>query len=183
MSVEALVHTEFPQGYTVLFGAGGKVVTTPRSEEHSSTTGPMRIDSPALGRHAKVASGACVGFPADENSAPDPAVLREDARREGKRHGFEDVLPIPGAVSTPSAGGDDDDCTATYGRYGIPVHPVVDPDAQDAVRHTRPTGSGHIAARTHTYGTGKRPVPPAGGRTLTLDLDELPVPEAESSAR
>jgi hypothetical protein len=37
MSVDAIVHTEFPKGYTVLFGADGKVIMTPQSFEHSST--------------------------------------------------------------------------------------------------------------------------------------------------
>jgi hypothetical protein len=57
MSVDAIVHTEFPEGYTILFGADGKVIMTPRSEEHSSTIRSLQIDSAlALGRHAKVAS-------------------------------------------------------------------------------------------------------------------------------
>jgi len=49
MSVDAIVHTEFPEGYTVLFGADGKVITTPRSEEHSKTIRSMMIDSLPLG--------------------------------------------------------------------------------------------------------------------------------------
>ncbi|WP_416984369.1 hypothetical protein [Streptomyces sp. T028] len=41
-----------------------------------------------------------IDFPADENSAPDLAILREDARREGKRYSFEDVLLTSEVVST-----------------------------------------------------------------------------------
>lgn len=41
MGVDAIVHTEFPKGYTVLFGADGKVITTPQSEERSSTIRSM----------------------------------------------------------------------------------------------------------------------------------------------
>ncbi|MFD8192029.1 hypothetical protein [Streptomyces wuyuanensis] len=83
---------------------------------------------------------------------------------------------------TSSARRDYGDCTGKYGRYGIPVHRVVDPYAQEVVLHTQPTGTGYTAAHTHTYGTGKLPVPLAGGRTFTLDLDEHPRPGAESNA-
>ena len=41
MSVDAILHTEFPKGYTVLFGADGKVIMTPQSFEHSSTIKSM----------------------------------------------------------------------------------------------------------------------------------------------
>ncbi|MEU2777918.1 Uma2 family endonuclease [Streptomyces sp. NPDC007162] len=178
MSVDAIVHTEFPKGYTVLFGADGKVIMTPQSEEHSSTIRSMQIDSAAaLGRHAKVTSDVYIDFPADENSAPDLAILREDARKEGKRYSFEDVLLISEVVSTSSARKDYDDCTAKYGRYGIPVYLVVDPYAREVVLHTEPTSSGYSTAHTRAYGTGKLPIPLADGRTFTLDLDELPLPD------
>jgi hypothetical protein len=182
VSVDSIMHTEFLKGYTVLFGADGKVIMTPRSEEHSSTIRSMQIDSLDLGRHAKVTSDVCIDFPADENSAPGLAILREDARKEGKRYSFEDVLLISEVVSTSSARKDYDDCTAKYGRYGIPVHLIVDPCAQEVVLHPQPTGSGYIAAHTHAYGTGKLPIPLADGRTFTLDLDELPRPQPETDA-
>lgn len=180
MSVDAVMHTEFPTGYVVFFGTDGKVVMTPQSEEHSSTIRSMQIDSLALGRHAKVISDVYIDFPADENSAPDLAIMREDAQRQGKRYGFEDVLLIAEVVSVSSARKDYDDCTVKYGRYGIPVYVVVDPYAGEVVVHTRPTGSGYIAAHTHKYGSGKLPIELADGRTYTLDLDELPGPEAEA---
>jgi Uma2 family endonuclease len=181
MSVDAIVHTEFPEGYAVLFGADGKVITTPQSLEHSSTIKSMQYDTVvSLGRHAKTASDVSIDFPADVYSAPDLAIFREDARREGKRYGFEDVLLISEVVSTSSARKDYDDCTTKYGRYGIPVYLVVDPYAQEVVLHTEPTVTGYIAARTHKYGTGKLPIPLADGRTFTLDLDELPRPEPEA---
>ncbi|WP_282695180.1 Uma2 family endonuclease [Streptomyces sp. CC208A] len=183
MSVEAIMHTEFPEGYTVFFGADGKVIMTPQSLEHSSTIRSMQIDTLALGRHAKVTSDVYIDFPADENSAPDLAILREDAQKQGKRYSFEDVLLIAEVVSVSSARKDYDDCTAKYGRYGIPVYLVVDPYAAEVVVHTQPTGTGYIAAHTHQYGTGKLPVDLADGRTFTLDLDELPRPEPETGAR
>ncbi|MEU3146597.1 MULTISPECIES: Uma2 family endonuclease [unclassified Streptomyces] len=114
----------------------------------------------SLGRHAKTASDVCIDLPADENSAPDLAILREDSRREGKRYSFEDVLLISEVVSTSSARKDYDDCTTKYGRYGIPIYLVVDPYAQEVVLHTQPTATGCIAAHTHKYGTGKPPHPP-----------------------
>ncbi|MFD9595936.1 Uma2 family endonuclease [Kitasatospora sp. NPDC059973] len=178
MSVDAVMHTEFPAGYVVFFGTDGKVVMTPQSEEHSSTIRSMQIDSLALGRHAKVISDVYIDFPADENSAPDFAIMREDAQRQGKRYGFEDVLLIAEVVSVSSARKDYDDCTAKYGRYGIPVYVVVDPYAAEVVVHTQPTGSGYVAAHTHKYGSGKLPIELADGRTFTFDLDELPRPEA-----
>ncbi|MCA1222749.1 Uma2 family endonuclease [Streptomyces sp. 8L] len=119
-------------------------------------------------------------FPADENSAPDFAILREDAQRQGKRYGFEDVLLIAEVVSVSSARKDYDDCTAKYGRYGIPIYMIVDPYAAEVVVHTDPTGAGYVTARTHGYGTGKLPIDLADGRIFTLDLDELPRPEPES---
>ncbi|MDQ0955840.1 hypothetical protein QFZ24_009849 [Streptomyces phaeochromogenes] len=184
MSVDAIVHTEFPKGYTVLFGADGKVIMTPQSEEHSSTIRSMQIDSAAaLGRHAKVTSDVYIDFPADENSAPDLAILREDARKEGKRYSFEDVLLVSEVVSTSSARKDYDDCTTKYGRYGIPVYLVVDPYAREVVLHTEPTMNGYSTAHTRAYGTGQLPIALADGRTFTLDLDELPVPESETDAR
>ncbi|MFD4144298.1 Uma2 family endonuclease [Streptomyces sp. NPDC058572] len=181
MSVDAITHTEFPAGYVVFFGADGKIIMTPQSEEHSSTIKSMQYDTIlSLGRHAKTPSDVYIGFPADENSAPDLAILREDARKEGKRYSFEDVLLISEVVSTSSARKDYDDCTAKYGRHGIPIYLIVDPYAQEVVLHTQPTGSGYIAAHTHAYGTGKLPIPLADGRTFTLDLDELPRPEPET---
>ncbi|MFF0423379.1 Uma2 family endonuclease [Streptomyces sp. NPDC004520] len=183
MGVEAIMHTEFPEGYTVFFGVDGKVIMTPQSLEHSSTIRSMQIDTLALGRHAKVTSDVYIDFPADENSAPDLAILREDAEKQGKRYGFEDVLLIAEVVSVSSARKDYDDCTAKYGRYGIPVYLVVDPYAAEVVVHTQPTGTGYIAAHTHQYGTGKLPIDLADGRTFTLDLDELPRPEPETGAR
>ncbi|WP_406410700.1 Uma2 family endonuclease [Streptomyces sp. NBC_01614] len=172
MSVDVITHTEFPAGYVVFFGTDGKIIMTPQSEEHSSTIRSMQIDSLALGRHAKITSDVHIDFPADENSAPDLAILREDARKEGKRYSFEDV-------STSSARKDYDDCTTKYGRYGIPIYLIVDPYAQEVVLHTQPTGSGYIAAHTHA----KLPIPLADGRTFTLDLDELPRPGPEADAR
>jgi hypothetical protein len=184
MSVDAIVHTEFPRGYTVLFGADGKVIMTPQSEEHASTIRSMQIDSAAaLGRHAKVTSDVYIDFPADENSAPALAILREDARRESKHYSFEDVLLISEVVSTSSARKDYDDYTAKYGRYGIPVYLVVDPYAREVVLHTEPTASGYSTAHTRAYGTGKLPIALADGRTFTLDLDELPVPEPDTDTR
>ncbi|MFD0403124.1 Uma2 family endonuclease [Kitasatospora sp. NPDC127121] len=180
MSIDAVMHTEFPAGYVVFFGTDGKVIMTPQSFEHSSTIKSMQIDSLSLGRHAKTASDVYLDFPADENSAPDFAILREDAQRQGKRYGFEDVLLIAEVVSVSSARKDYDDCTAKYGRYGIPVYVVVDPYAAEVVIHTQPTGSGYIAAHTHKYGSGKLTIDLADGRTYTLDLDELPRPAADA---
>ncbi|WP_327168700.1 Uma2 family endonuclease [Streptomyces subrutilus] len=179
MSVDAVMHTDFPAGYVVFFGTDRKVIMTPQSFEHSSTIKSMQIDSLSLGRRAKTASEVYPDFPADENSAPDFAILREDAQRQGKRYGFEDVLLIAEVVSVSSARKDYDDCTAKYGRYGIPVYVVVDPYAAEVGVHTQPTGSGYIAAHTHKYGSGKLPVELADGRTYTLDLDELPRPETD----
>ncbi|NED82403.1 Uma2 family endonuclease, partial [Streptomyces sp. SID11233] len=45
MSVDAIVRTVFPEGYTVFFGADEKVIMTPQSEEHSSTIRSMQIDT------------------------------------------------------------------------------------------------------------------------------------------
>ncbi|MFJ6697011.1 Uma2 family endonuclease [Streptomyces sp. NPDC091272] len=174
MSADAVMSTEFPEGHVVFFGADGKVIMTPQSEEHSSTIRSLQIDSLALGRHAKVISDVYLDFPADENSAPDLAVMRQDAQKQGKRYSYEDVLLVAEVVSVSSARKDYDDCTAKYGRYGIPIYLVVDPYAQEVVIHTQPTGDGYIAAHTHKYGTGKLPVELADGRTFTLDLDELP---------
>ncbi|WP_427920844.1 Uma2 family endonuclease [Streptomyces sp. cg40] len=178
------MRAEFPEGHAVLFGIDGKIILTPRSYEHSSTIKSMQWDTAvSLGRHAKTPSDVYIDFPADENSAPDPAILRDDARREGTRYSFEDVLLISEVVSTSSVREDYDDCTAKYGRYGIPIHLVVDPYAREVVLHTQPTATGYIAAHTHKYGTGKLLIPLADGRTFTLDLDELPVPEPETDVR
>ncbi|WP_405849140.1 Uma2 family endonuclease [Streptomyces sp. NBC_01518] len=183
MSVDAITQSEFPAGYVVLFGVDGKIIMTPQSEEHSSTIKSMQYDTIlSLGRHAKTPSDVYIDFPADENSAPDLAILREDARKEGKRYSFEDVLLISEVVSTSSARKDYDDCTAKYGRYGIPIYLVVDPYAGEVVLHTEPTANGYSTALKRAYGTGKLPVPLADGRTFTLDLDELPRPEPETGA-
>ncbi|MGQ4332686.1 hypothetical protein [Streptomyces hayashii] len=59
---------------------------TPQSFERSNTIKSMQYDTiGSLGRHAKTASDVHIDFPAGENSAPDPAILREDARREARR--------------------------------------------------------------------------------------------------
>ncbi|MCX5235145.1 Uma2 family endonuclease [Streptomyces prunicolor] len=175
------MRTEFPEGHAILFGIDGKVILTPRSYEHSSTIKVMQwATAVSLGRQAKTLTDVYIDVPADENSAPDLAILRENARREGERYSFEDVLLISEVVSTSSVRKDYDDCTAKYGRYGIPVYLVVDPYAREVVLHTQPTGTGYIAAHTHKYGTGKLPIPLAYGRTFTLDLDQLPLPEPEA---
>ena len=71
MSVDAIVHTEFPKGYTVLFGADGKVIMTPRSFEHSSTIKSMQYDTiVSLGRHAKTASDVYIDFPPTRTPPP-----------------------------------------------------------------------------------------------------------------
>lgn len=36
MSVEAIMHTEFPEGYTVFFGADGKVIMTGATASRTS---------------------------------------------------------------------------------------------------------------------------------------------------
>ncbi|MFJ6695881.1 Uma2 family endonuclease [Streptomyces sp. NPDC091272] len=181
MSLDSIARATFPEGHVVFFGIDGKIILTPQSYEHSSTIKSMQYDTVvSLGRHAKTPSDVYIDFPADENSAPDLAILREDARREGKRHTFEDVLLISEVVSVSSARKDYDDCTAKYGRYGIPVYLIVDPYAAEAVLHTEPTGNGYGTSRVHSYGTGKLPIPLADGRTFVLDLDELPLPEADS---
>lgn len=82
MSVDAIVHTQFPEGYTVFFGVDGKVIMTPRSEEHSSTIRSLQIDTLALGRHAKVTSDVYIDFPADEHPPP---TSRSCARTRGSR--------------------------------------------------------------------------------------------------
>ncbi|MGW4743523.1 Uma2 family endonuclease [Streptomyces sp. NPDC004290] len=183
MSVEAIMRTEFPEGYAVFFGADGKVIMTPQSLEHSSTIHSTQIDTLALGRHAKVTSDVDLDFPADENFAADLAILREDAQKQGKHYTFEDVLLIEEVVSVSSARNDYDDCSAEYGRYGIPVYVVVDPYAAEVVVHTQPTGTGYITTYTHKCGTGKLPIDLADGHTFTLDLDELPRPERGAGAR
>ncbi len=185
MSVDSTIaRTEFPEGHVVFFGIDGKIILTPQSFEHSSTIKVMQYNTIlSLGLDAKTPSDVYIDFPADENSAPDLAILREDARREGARYSFEDVLLISEVVSTSSVRKDYDDCTAKYGRHGIPIYLVVDPYAREVVLHTQPTGTGYIAAHTHKYGTGKLPIPLADGRTFTLDLDQLPLPEPEAGAR
>ncbi|WP_225447614.1 Uma2 family endonuclease [Streptacidiphilus sp. P02-A3a] len=77
-------------------------------------------------------------FPADENSAPDLAILREDARRQGTRYSFGDVLLIAEVVAVSSARKDYDDCTATYGRCGIPIYAAPDRAGRRAHPHHRP---------------------------------------------
>ena len=177
MIVDAVMDATFPRGHVVFFGANGKVIMTPQSEEHSRTIRAMNIDSLTLGRHAKTLSDVYIDFPADENSAPDLAILREDAEKHGGRYAFTDVLLIAEVVSMSSVRKDYDDCTAKYGRYSIPIYMIVDPYAAEVIVHTEPTGTGYINARTYKYGTGKLPIELADGRTFTLDLDELPLPE------
>ncbi|MGW6395594.1 Uma2 family endonuclease [Streptomyces sp. NPDC055103] len=79
------------------------------------------------------------------------------------------MLLIAEVVSVSSARKDYDDCTAKYGRYGIPVYLVVNPYVAEVVVHTQPTETGCIAAHTHQYGTGKLPIDLAGRRTFALD--------------
>ncbi|MET7506972.1 hypothetical protein [Streptomyces albidoflavus] len=107
MSVEVIMLTEFPEGYTVFFGADAKVIMAPRSLEHSSTIRSLQIDTLALGRHAKVTSDVYLDFPADENSAPDLAILCEDAHKQGKhRSGRRSHLhPEPGRTAASRNGG------------------------------------------------------------------------------
>ncbi len=90
------------------------------------------------------------------------------------------MLLIAEVVPVSSARKDYDDCTPKYGRHGIPVYAVVDPYAGEVIVHTRPTGAGCVAAHTHTYGSGELPIELADGRNYTLDLDELPRPEADT---
>jgi len=59
---------------------------------------------------------------------------------------------------------------------------VVDPYARKW-SSTPSDRHGYIAAHTHKYGTGKLPIPLADGRTFTLDLDQLPLPEPEGTLR
>lgn len=59
----------------------------PRSIEHAGTIRSMQNDTFALGLHAKVTSDVYLDVPAEECSAPDLAILREDARRDGERFG------------------------------------------------------------------------------------------------
>ncbi|MFJ7787013.1 hypothetical protein ACIQY8_30840 [Streptomyces albidoflavus] len=55
----------------------------------------------------------------------------------------------------------------------------MDPYARKVVLHTEPTSSGYSTAHACGYGTGKLPIPLGDGRTFTLDLDELPLPNSE----
>ncbi|MFJ1745416.1 hypothetical protein ACIOJD_04120 [Streptomyces sp. NPDC088116] len=53
-SVDAVMHTESPAGYVVIFGIDGKVVMTPQSEEHSSTIKANAVDTIlSFERHAQ----------------------------------------------------------------------------------------------------------------------------------
>ncbi|CAM5578518.1 thioredoxin domain-containing protein [Streptomyces narbonensis] len=99
----------------------------------------------------------------------------------GKCYSFEGVLLIAEVVSDSSTR-KDDDCTAKYGRYGVPVYLVVAPCAAEVVP-TRLTRTGYITAHRHQHGTGKLPIDLADGRTFTRDLDGLPRPEPEAGAR
>jgi Uma2 family endonuclease len=184
MAASVIERIEFPQGHTVFFGVDGKVIMTPQSEEHSATIKSMQLDAAAaLGRRAKAISDVYIDFPADENSAPDFAIIREDAQhvpvrsaREGRRYSFEDVLLIAEVVSTSSVRTDYDECTVKYARYGVPIYLVVDPYQREAVVHTRPSAEDYDEALVRRYGSGKLSIALADGRTFTLDLDELPVP-------
>ncbi|WP_236579919.1 hypothetical protein [Streptomyces sp. HM190] len=83
MSVDAIVHTVFPKGYTVLFGADGKVIMPPQSVEHSSTIKSMQFDTiVSLGRHAKTVSDVYIDFPADDTPPP---IWRSCARKPAGR--------------------------------------------------------------------------------------------------
>lgn len=181
MSVDAIERTEFPAGHAVFFGLNGKIIMTPQSEEHSETIKRVQYHSIlSLGIDAKTVSDVYIDFPADENSAPDFAVLREDAQHvpnargaDSRRYSFEDLLLVAEVVSTSSVRKDYDECTLKYGRYGIPIYLVVDPYRREIVLHTEPTGKGYAQSLTRQYGSGKLPVPLADGRTYVLDLDEL----------
>ncbi|TDT98662.1 putative restriction endonuclease [Streptomyces sp. 846.5] len=174
MTTSVLERVNFPEGYAVLFGLDGKVIMVPRSIEHSRTIMSLQFDATAaLGRHAVCFSDVYLDFPADETSAPDLAVIRQDARRAGTRYSFEDVLLIAEVVSTSSVRKDYDECTEKYGRYGIPICLIVDPYAREVVLHTAPHPTGYSQAPRREYGTGKLPIPLADGRVFTLDLDGL----------
>ena len=182
MSVDAVVHTEFPAGYMVLFGAdkGDHDSAERRALQHDQVDADrLAVARPSREDHLR----RLPGLPRRRELGPDFAILREDARRQSKRYSFEDVLLISEVVSVSSARKDYDDCTAKYGRYGIPVYVVVDPYAAEVVVHTQPTGTGYSAAHTRAYGTGKLPIELADGRTYTLDLDELPRPNRTTDTR
>ncbi|MCZ4513750.1 hypothetical protein O3Q52_37535 [Streptomyces sp. ActVer] len=99
-----------------------------------------------------------------------PAVDRRPERRQGGRHGS----------------------TARRNWEASTQHPL--PASGHADRHG-PTEFHHSAgmasdpalrfqlAHTRAYGTGKLPIALADGRTFTLDLDELPVPEPDTDTR
>ena len=181
MTASVLERMDFPGGYAVLFGLDGKVIMIPRSIEHSRTTLLLQFDaSAALGRQAVFFSDVYLGFPADETSAPDLAVIREDARRSGTCYSFEDVLLISEVVSTSSVRKDYDECTEKYGRHGIPIYLIVDPYAREVVLHSKPHAAGYNQALRREYGTGKLPIPLADGRVFTLDLDALVTAVPES---
>lgn len=183
MSVDAIVHPEFPRGYTVLFGADGKVIMTLGVRSTRAPSGRCRSTrhSPSAVTRRSPPTSTSISPPTRTPPPTWPSRARTHAERR-KRYSFEDVLLIPEAVSTSSARKDYDDCTAKYGRYGIPIYLVVDPYAREVVLHTEPTASGYSTARTRAYGTGKLPIPLADGRTFALDLDELPPSEPEANA-
>lgn len=181
MTASVIERMEFPQGYAVFFGLDGKVIMTPQSQEHSDAIKRIQYSTiVSLGLDAKTSSDVYIDFPADENSAPDLAILREDAELTSKRYSFEDVLLIAEVVSTSSVRKDYDECTEKYGRYGIPIYLIVDPYVREVVLHTEPHATGYSQALRRKYGTGKLPIPLADGRVFTLDLDELVTAVPES---
>jgi Uma2 family endonuclease len=174
VAAHPIERVEFPRGYAVFFGADGKVIMVPRSQEHADASKSIQYYSAlSLGRRAKVTSQVYISLPAEESSAPDLAVFLEDARLVAQRYSFEDVLLIAEVVSTPSVRKDYDECTEKYGRYGIPIYLIVDPYAREVVLHTGPQASGYSQALTRKYGTGSLPITLDDGRVFTLDLDVL----------
>ncbi|WP_234334687.1 Uma2 family endonuclease [Streptomyces sp. NRRL B-1347] len=169
------MHSELPEGYTVIPGTYGKVIMTPQSFECSSTIKSLQHDTiVSLGRHVKTVSSMGLGLPADGNSAPALAILREDAQKQGRGYSFQDVLLIAEVAPASLVCENYDGCTAKYGRYGIPIYMVVDPYAGEVSVHTESVGTNYTAVYTYKYGTGKLPIELADGRTFTLDLNELP---------
>jgi hypothetical protein len=130
---------EFPQGYAVFFGLDGKVIMTPQSQEHSDAIKRIQYSTiVSLGLDAKTSSDVYIDFPADENSAPDLAILREDAQLTSKRYSFEDVLLIAEVVSTSSVRKD-----------GTPRH-RLQPSPAPQVRHWEVADPPRGRSRVHS---------------------------------